>query len=158
MTDIYNTKVKVVDLQHPTIVSASLSVEEEPCVLALLHDGLVAMTTRSPVIYLLTMTDMVTVTSRITTEIRYLGVGGFSDSNLIHSCSNKDNNGVSRVDIISRNGAVVRTIIDSHRLTQVKCPWYLCVVDSHVLLSDFASNAVYKVDMRTGQHVDTHPS
>jgi DNA-binding beta-propeller fold protein YncE len=119
LADSENQKVKVVDLQHPTVVSASVSVDERPHALALLHDGLIAVTTSfsGRVIYLLTVTDIMTVTSRIKTDVKYSGVGGLSDGNLIVSCRENDNNGVSRVDIISRSGAVVRTITDSSILT-----------------------------------------
>jgi hypothetical protein len=53
MSDSAHKKVKVVDMEVPHKVDASLELEETPCDLALLHDDLIALTTQSPLILLL---------------------------------------------------------------------------------------------------------
>jgi hypothetical protein len=140
-------------------MSSSIIIKERPWALALLSDGLVAVTTYDKVIYLLTVTDTLTVTSRIETDIRYSGVAGHPDGTLIVSCWRGVNNGVARVDVVSRRGKVLRTVTNSKRLTQLDEPLYLCAYDKHIFVLDVESHAVFKVNIKTGQLVDTmtHP-
>ena len=155
MADRNNNKVKVVDMSDPHTVSASLTVEENPRRLAVLSDGLVAMTTWKPTIYLLKMSPTLAVTTRIQTGRQYDGVGeGLTDHTLLVSCG-KTVSEPARVDLITREGEVVRTVVDSTMLTQLSAPDYLCVSGGCVLLSDERTHTVYTVDITTGQLVDT---
>ena len=154
MADCYNDKVKVVDMSDPHTVSASLTVKEIPWGLAVLSDGLVAVTTNKPTIYLL-VSPTLAVTTRIQTDREYAGVAeGLTDQTLLVSCG-KTVSDPARVDLITRGGEVVRTVVDSTMLTQLRAPGYLCVSGGCVLLSDWRTHAVYKVDVTTGQLVDT---
>jgi DNA-binding beta-propeller fold protein YncE len=159
MSDSNNKKVKLVNVQTPHTVSSSIIIKETPWALALLPDGLVAVPTWDKVFYLLTVTDTLTVTSRIKTDVMYAGVAGHPDGTLIVSCRRDDNNGVARIDAVSRRGKVLRTVTDSKRLTQLDVPCYLCAYDKHVFVSDFASHAVIKVNVSNGQveHFRKHP-
>ena len=151
----YNNKVKVVDMSDPHTVSASLKVEEKPWGLAVLSDGLVAVTTYNPTIYLLKVSPTLAVTTRIQTGRLYGGVvEGLTDHTLLVSCGKTDSD-PARVDLITRGGEVVRTVVDSTMLTQLGTPHYLCVSGGCVLLSDWRTHAVYRVDVTTGQLVDT---
>ena len=155
MADQDNKKVKVVDMSDPHTVSASLTVEETPWGLAVLSDGLVAMTTYKPTIYLLKVSPTLAVTTRIQTGRQYEGVAeGLTDHTLLVSCE-KTYSDPARVDLITRGGEVVRTVVDSTMLTQLSAPHYLCVSGGCVLLSDWRTNTVYIVDVTTGQLVDT---
>ena len=155
MADCYNNKVKVVDMSDPHTVSTSLTVEETPRGLAVLSDGLVAMTTLKPIISLLKVSPTLAVTTRTQTNRRYDGVAeGLTDHTLLVSCV-KTVSDPARVDLITRGGEVVRTVVDSTMLTQLFLPDYLCVSGGCVLLSDLGTNTVYKVDVTTGQLVDT---
>ena len=155
MADCGNSKVKVVDMSDPHTVSASLTVEETPRGLAVLSDGLVAMTTLEPTIYLLKVSPTLAVTTRIQTGRWYNGVGeGLTDHTLLVSCLGTDSD-PARVDLITRGGEVVRTVVDSTMLTQLSSLFYLCVSGGCVLLSEWRTDAVYRVDVTTGQLVDT---
>ena len=155
MADCYNNKVKVVNMSDPHTVSASLTVEETPWGLAVLSDGLVAVTTYNPTIYLLKVSPTLAVTTRVQTGRQYLGVGeGLTDHTLLVSCLETVSD-PARVDLITRGGEVVRTVVDSTMLTQLSAPDSLCVSGGCVLLSDWRTHAVYRVDVTTGQLVDT---
>ena len=155
LTDWGNKKVKVVDMSDPHSVSASLTVEDAPCRLAVLSDGLVAVTTWKPTIYLLQVSPTLAVTSLIQTCRQYAGVAeGLTDHTLLVSCGKTDNN-PGCIDIITRDGGVVRTVVDSTLLTQLQKPDYLCVGGGCVLVSDWGHHAVYSVDVTTGQLTDT---
>ena len=155
MADCDNNKVKVVDISHQHTVSASLTVEEAPWGLAVLSDCLVAVTTLKPTIYLLKVSPTLAVTTQIQTGRQYGGVGeGLTDHTLLVSCG-KTYSEPARVDLITRGGEVVRTVVDSTMLTQLSAPFYLCVSGGCVLLSDWGAQAVFTVDVTTGQLVDT---
>ena len=155
MADCGNSKVKVVDMSDPHTVSASLTVEETPRRLAVLSDGLVAVTTLKPTIYLLKVSPTLAVTTRIQTGRRYGGVAeGLTDHTLLVSCE-KTVSDPARVDLITRGGEVVRTVVDSTMLAQISIPDYLCGSGDCVLVSDWWTHAVYTVDVTTGQLVDT---
>ena len=155
MADRGNNKVKVVDMSDPHTVSASLTVKETPRRLAVLSDGLVTVTINKPTIYLLKVSPTLAVTTRIQTGRQYVGVAeGLTDHTLLVSCRKTDS-GPARVDLITRGGEVVRTVVDSTMLTQLSGPDSLCVSGGCVLLSDWRTHAVYTVDITTGQLVDT---
>ena len=93
--------------------------------------------------------------TRIQTGRRYEGVGeGLTDHTLLVSCGKTDSD-PARVDLITRGGEVVRTVVDSTMLTQLSGPHCLCVSGGCVLLSDWWTHAVFTVDITTGQLVDT---
>jgi hypothetical protein len=150
MADARNKKVKVVDLQHSQHVSSAITIKETPWALALLSDGLIAVTTSDKVIYLLTVTNMLTVDSRFRTA-RYIGVAALTNGDLIVSCSRVVNNGVARIDIINRDEAVLKTVMDSNMIKQMKNPSYLCAANNSIFVSDFDSHVVFNVDICTGQ-------
>ena len=155
MADCGNKKVKVVDMSDPHTVSASLTVEEQPWGLAVLSDDLVAVTTYNPTIFLLEVSPTLAVTTRIQTGRRYVGVAeGLTDHTLLVSCV-KTVSDPARVDLITRGGEVVRTVVDSTMLTQLSKPDFLCVSGGCVLLSDWLTHAVHTVDITTGHLVDT---
>ena len=101
------------------------------------------------------MTPTLAVTSEIEAARQYDGVAdGLTDHTLLVSCW-KTNSDPARVDVITRCGVVVRTVVDSTMLTQLISPLYLCVAGDCVLLTDWKKHAVYKVDVTTGQLMDT---
>lgn len=157
MVDDDNKKVKVYDLQHPQTVSSSIKIDEEPYALALLSDGLVAVTTHRKVIYLLVVNRTLLVFTRFATAIYYNGVAGHTNRNLIVSCRRVDNNGVSRIDIINCRGVVLRTITDSNRTIELNRPSNIFAGNNFVVVSDWEENAVFKVDIATGQLMDGPP-
>ena len=159
MTDCDNNKVKLVDLSDPHTVSASLTVREKPRRLAVLSDGLIAVTTYQNAIYLLKLIPGLTVAYRIYTSRLYVGVAdGLVDQTLLASCFKTDTDH-ARVDVITREGYVVRTLVDSIALKDLWEPYYLSVSGGCVLVSGWWANSVYKVDVTTGLPVDTltHP-
>ncbi|XP_076437243.1 uncharacterized protein LOC143276553 [Babylonia areolata] len=156
MADNNNRKVKVMGMAPPNTVSASLAIPERPWALAVLSDGLVAMTTTSRTIYLMEVTaSTVTVRSRVQTVRRYEGIAGHSDRHLLGSCV-KSVFGPASVDVLNREGQVVRTVTDSTRLTRLGSPYYLFDTgDHHVLVSDWRTEKVHQVCVRSGQVTQT---
>ena len=112
------------------------------------------MTTSAKTIYLLGVDNDVTLESQLRTDRVYWGVAGNSDGTLIVSCG-RDGGRPARVDVITRGGDVVRTVADGSRLTGLEGPYYLCVADGHVWVSDFMTNTVHRVELTTGRAVDT---
>ena len=155
MTDYENRKVKVVDMSDPYTVSDSLPVKEIPLHMAALSDGLVAMTVDEPAIYLLKVSPALAVESRIKTNIPYSGVAeGLTDDTLL-VCIGKTVKSPATVNIITRKGDLVMPVVNSTTLTQLCAPSRMCVSQDSVLLSDWAKDAVYKVNVSTGQLLDT---
>jgi hypothetical protein len=143
--------VKLVDLEDPPRVTSSITIDETPWGLAILPDGLIVGTTLDKVIYLFTVAaDKLVVSSRIETEMLYFGVAPHPDGSLIVSCLRDDNNGVARVDTISRDGSVLRTLTDNTQLTQLSrlciCMLLLttsfCQTSTATLCSDWTSSRV----------------
>ena len=156
MADRYNSKVKVVDMSDPHTVSASLTVEETPRRLAVLSDGLVAVTTLEPTIYLLRVSPTLAVKSCVQTGRRYTSVAeGLTDHTLLVSCR-KTHSDPARVDLITRGGEVVRTVVDSTMLTGLSDPDYLCIVGSRrLLVFNWENRVVYGVDTATSKPVSS---
>ncbi|XP_076436886.1 uncharacterized protein LOC143276272 isoform X2 [Babylonia areolata] len=154
MADNNNRKVKVMGVAPPHTVSPCLTVGEAPWALAVLSDGLVAMTTGEPVIYLMAVTDTVTVRSRVQTVRWYEGIAGHSDGHLVVGCreSRKE---PAAVHVLNRQGHVVRMLTDSTRLTGLRSPVYLFDSGDHVLVSDCSTHLVHQVSVRSGQVTHT---
>ncbi|KAK7500218.1 hypothetical protein BaRGS_00008441, partial [Batillaria attramentaria] len=76
---------------------------------------------------------------------RYWGVGSVTeDDTLVVSCV-KDKEGPACVDVVSRSGAVLKTVIDGSSLAGLSWPHYVCVCDRDALISDFDSSGVFRV-------------
>jgi hypothetical protein len=148
-------------MQHPHTVLSSIAISEGPRALALLNDGLIAVMTNINVIYLLTVAHTLTIISRIPTNTPYGGVAGHTDGNLIVSSAKSGVNGVGRIYIINREGQILKTLTDSNRIQQLKCPMFLCAANNYIFFSDAGSyTSVFKVDINSGQLIDTlsHPA
>ncbi|KAL8577844.1 hypothetical protein ACOMHN_054593 [Nucella lapillus] len=149
MTDLNNNKVKVMDVTLPHALSASTHIPETPWDLAVLPDGLVAMTTFQPIIYLMEVTSTVRVVSRIHTDRQYHGIAGHSDGLLIVSCvrSSKD---PGAVHVMNRKGKLLKRITNSSFVLEF--PHYLCQSgDQHILLSDAGLDVVHEIDVSSSQ-------
>jgi hypothetical protein len=156
-------KVIVVNLQCPNVMSASLSFSEYHNALALLPDGMIAVTASNRVIYLLTVTaDSVSVTSRITTNEQYDQVAGLSDGNLVvsevvsyryHRYHAWTHVKYGRVDVLTRSGHFVRSIVDDEKLKQINDPFNIYVVGQFLFVLNDCK--VFKVKITTRQLVST---
>ena len=138
---------------------ACLTLRERPLHFARVSDGLVALTTFSNVMYLLYVSGHVTVRSRFHTARQYVGVAdGAGDDTLFVSCW-KDGHGPACVDVIRRDGEVVRRIAVDKTPTILERPLAICVMDGHVMITDLDHDCVYRVKVTTGRLVDTltHP-
>jgi hypothetical protein len=79
MADYSNARVKTANVTSPDTITASITLKEIPRRLAVLSDSKVAVTTYSKVIYLLSVEDSdITVTSRMETRRKYMGISGSS--------------------------------------------------------------------------------
>jgi hypothetical protein len=96
----------------------------------------------------------------VKTVRQYWGICDSADSNnfITLSCE-KDDDGPASVDVITRSGLVVKTLINSHTLPQLTKPYYRCTVNNHLLVSDWKAHTVFKVDTDSGDVLDqlTHP-
>ncbi|XP_076471435.1 uncharacterized protein LOC143301202 [Babylonia areolata] len=155
MADHFNRKVKVMGVAPPHAVS-SLPIQEPPLRLAVLSDGVVAMTTGSRGVCLMDVTaGTVAVRSHVRTARQYDGIAGHSDGHLIASCE-EDSTGLASVDVLNRQGHLVRTVTDSTRLTGLASPEYLFNTrDHHVLVSDYQTDLVHRVCVPSGQVTQT---
>ncbi|XP_070182588.1 uncharacterized protein [Littorina saxatilis] len=155
MADKANRMIKVVDLREPDEAPVSVELQASPWGLAVLSDGLVAVTTKTSSVYLLSAEgDQMSVKSSIQTRRWYVGVAGNVDSTLVVSCREHSDD-PERVDVINRRGDVVMTLVDSVRLPELKSVGSLCAAGGDVLVSDFWGHAVYRLTMATGEIVDT---
>jgi hypothetical protein len=152
-----NHKVKVLERQRLR-VAAFVYLAEGPLRMALLPDGLVAVTTRCPVIYLLQANaSQVSEEKRLETgDHYYSGVGGLQTGHLVVCCNvtARDGSSVARVDIIDRSGAVVRTVNSGEMNVGLKLPSHLFVACSQVYLSLDASEAIHRLDLVTGRQLE----
>ena len=130
-----------------------------PLCFAGLSDGLVALTAGNKRVYLLDVTGHVTVKSRMQTVRQYVGVAnGPSDDTLIVSCV-QGTDGPACVDVIRRDGQMVRRIADGKTPVRLKRPAAICVMDGCMMIPDLEYNCVHRVQVSTGHLVDTlkHP-
>ena len=158
VSDYINQAIKVVSAVSPHSVSR-VNLDDGPDCFAALSDGLMALTASNKRVYLLDVTGHVTVKSRMQTARQYVGVAdGPSDDTLIVSCM-KDSDGPACVDVIRRDGEMVRRIAEGKTPVRLKRPAAICVMEGHVMIPDFEYNCVYKVEVTTGHLADTlkHP-
>ena len=158
MVDVINNMIKVMSLSDQTSVT-SVKLDVAPRRFAALSDGLVALTAGNNTLFLLDVSGQVAVTSRIKTAREYVGVAdGPDDDTLIVSCW-KDGDGPASIDVITRHGGLVRTVVDANTLTGLKMPKQICTMDGHVMITDPHQRCVHRVEVTTGRLVDTltHP-
>ncbi|KAK7087397.1 E3 ubiquitin-protein ligase TRIM71-like [Littorina saxatilis] len=137
----------------------ALKLERPPVYLSILSDRLVAVTAFGKNIYLVDVSGQLAIKSLFQTKRQYRGVtDGPDDDTLLVSC-HKDNGGPAGVDVIRRDGSLVRTVIDGDTLTGLERVSKICVVDGHVLIPDCGQDCVYRVEVTSGRLVEilTHP-
>nr|KAG5693516.1 hypothetical protein BaRGS_006218 [Batillaria attramentaria] len=117
-----------------------------------LLDG-VAVTTYENLIYFVDVSSRKSVVSHVRTSRRYQGIGpGVDDDTLVVS-SPPNSRDPASVDVITRSGEVLKTVVDGKALSDLTSPNYLCVVGGQVLLSDYDAKTVFRVDLSTGRLV-----
>nr|KAG5709072.1 hypothetical protein BaRGS_004711 [Batillaria attramentaria] len=153
MTDHFNKQVKVTELTNPATTVLGVKLEATPYRLCLLRDGLVAVTSDKKCVFFVDVSGPPSVVSHVETSRRYWGVGSVTeDDTLVVSCV-KDKEGPACVDVVSRSGAVLKTVIDGSSLAGLSWPHYVCVCDRDALISDFDSSGVFRVELDTGRVV-----
>ena len=158
MADVDNNMIKVMSLLDQTSVT-SVKLDVAPRCFAALSDGLVALTADNNTLFLLDVSGQVAVTSRIKTVRQYQVVAdGPDDDTLIVGCW-EDGDGPASIDVITRHGGLVRTVVDGNTLTGLERPTEICIMDGHVMIPDPDQHCVYRVEVTTGRLVDTltHP-
>nr|KAG5702632.1 hypothetical protein BaRGS_028018 [Batillaria attramentaria] len=160
MVDCHNSMVKVADLKTPNTV-LGVRVDTELYRLAPLPDGgLVVVTSfHSTFLYLVDVSGHPSVVSRILTSREYQSVSaGVEKDTLIVGCS-KDDDGPASVDVITRGGDVIMTVISNDVMKELRDPEYVCVLGGDVLISDSGDDTVFRVELATGRVLAklTHP-
>jgi hypothetical protein len=112
MADYNNYGVKMTDLKSPNKVTASLELDNAPWCLAAFSPTDVAVTADpSKYIYTLNVGKNIRLVSKVKTQRKYEGISASSvEGTLIVSC-NEDGDGPASVDVISRDGKLLRTIV-----------------------------------------------
>nr|KAG5709055.1 hypothetical protein BaRGS_004694 [Batillaria attramentaria] len=151
MTDYLNNMVKVAELTSPANTVQGVQLHAAPHKLALLRDGLVAVTSDKKFIYFVDVSGNPTVVSHVQTGKRYWGVASIveDDTLIVSSMKNKDN--PASVDVISRAGVVLRNVVDSNEILTLVSPEYLCVFGGKVYISDSTASAVFRVELDSGR-------
>nr|KAG5702653.1 hypothetical protein BaRGS_028039 [Batillaria attramentaria] len=153
LADESNENLKLVTLT-PLQLNSQVPAFTTPFGLAKMPDGRVAVTSSSENVILLI--DFGKWKKRIVkTAKRYLGIGATAPPlKLIVSCCEGEGQRAS-VDVITVNGVLVRTIIGSGSLNHLYYPWFLHVAGGEVLISDNGTHSLTRVDVTTGQVLDT---
>ncbi|KAL8598198.1 hypothetical protein ACOMHN_043269 [Nucella lapillus] len=155
MTDRCSRRLKVMDATPPHDLSDSPIIFEGPRGLAVLPDGLLGLTTCLNIIYLLKVTDTVSVESRVKTTRQYDGIAGLRGGHLVVS-SLQSHEASAFVDVVSRQGRRIRSISTINSLV-LRRPEYLCLSGDpqHVLLSDNMLNVLHEINVRSGEVTQT---
>ncbi|KAK7087389.1 uncharacterized protein [Littorina saxatilis] len=155
MADAYNKMVKLATLVEPAIVTSCLRLESEPGCLALLRDGVLAVTAKRKTIFFVDVERRLGIRSQCNTARQYVGVTSTPDSDdaLLVSCWQNGERAAS-VDVIRRDGSVLRTVTNGNSLTGLASPRQMCVTDGNVLVPDFEKQCVYRVELTTGNLVN----
>nr|KAG5711813.1 hypothetical protein BaRGS_023577 [Batillaria attramentaria] len=154
--DIRNKAIKVVDPSSLTTTVHGLKLDKEPCGLALLRDDVVAVTAHGRNIYFVDVTNVPEFAAKTQTSMQYIGVSAaMRDDTLVVSSQSPPS-----VDVITRAGVMLRTVIDCHTFRELTLPENLHVLlGDEVLVSDTMANTVFRVRLDTGSVVGalTHP-
>jgi hypothetical protein len=154
MADLYNHEIKLTDLKSPNNVTASLKLDNAPWCLAALSSTDVALTNDSKCIYRLNVGKVIQLVSKVKTQRKYWGISASSvDDSLIVSCNDSD--GPASVDVISRDGKLLRTIVDGNTMPGLSWPRYLCTTESRVFISECVRDKLFTVDFTNGRLLDT---
>jgi hypothetical protein len=155
MADYNNYRVKMTDLKSPKKITASLKLDKKPRCLAALSTTDVAMTTANHTcIYMLNVGEDVRLVSKVKTQREYRGISASSVNNsLIVSCY-KDSYGPASVDVISRNGNLLRRIVDGNALHGKFRPGYICTTETRVFISECCGDKLFIIDFTNGLLLD----
>ncbi|XP_070211225.1 uncharacterized protein [Littorina saxatilis] len=149
LADRKNSQIKVVDLDDPKAVSSFATLQHRPWGLARLPSGLLAVTTGTPTIYLISSIEHL---SNIETRRNYWGIAGNTDDTIIVSCRiDIDMAAIASVDIITLDGVLVKTLVDNNTLPSLEWPDYLCVGGDSLYVADSMELIVWKVRIATGE-------
>lgn len=148
---------------HPPLYSdyatRCLVLLEQPCDLATLPDGDVAVTTDSNILYFISAGVHIFVTARVETRRTYSGVAAHSSSSntlLASSCQDPERRLDACVDVIDRAGRVVRTVVDGAANDWLRSPTCLCLFDDATLhIADYHRHTVLAVDVASGALQET---
>ena len=158
MADFSNKRILVTSMDACP-VTTSVQLDSRPLCFARLSDGRVALTATSKTLFILSDNGDVTVRSSDRTAKDYRGVAeGPGGDTLIVSRWN-EHGGTAGVDIVRRNGHLVKTIRNDESATLLDSPMHLCVMDGHVLIPELNYSTVLRVEVTTGRVMDTltHP-
>jgi hypothetical protein len=157
MADISYSKVEMIDLKSPNKVTASLELDDDPWCLAALSSTDVAVTTAHSrkCIYTLNVGNKdIRLVSKVETQRQYWGICASSvDDSLIVSCGGASDDPAS-MDVISRDGKLLRTIVDKNTLPELSCRVFRCTAGRRVFASQWYHGTVITVDINDGVLLD----
>lgn len=149
MVDFAQKKVRVASLDAPTKVGAGLSLDQTPWSLALLDDGLVAVSTEDKhVMYIVNIsTPEPTLVSRVRTKRAYRGIArGPGDMLVVSSPKDPEKFSQATVDVISRDGHVTWSVSDR----RMDKPFFVTSFRDEFYVSDWGSHTVYILTLHSG--------
>lgn len=160
MADYNNCKILSFSLTQRTLV-LSLGLPAVPLALTMVSNNEAAVVAMERKLFLIHVSDdgEMVITFQTKTSRQYRGIekGGNSD-NLVLSCD-LDDEGEARVDVFTRNGYLLRTIVTSRVVPTLRKPRYLCVVNDDLLVSEWENNSILRLELSTGRLLDNlrHP-
>ena len=158
LSDRTNKMIKVTSMSAGSHITC-VRLRENPLYFTALSDGLVALTAEKKTLLLLDVSEGVNVQSRVRTAKQYDCVteGSDDDTLLVSTCVRYNN--TIHVEVVSRNGARLKSLVDSMTLGGLKEPSGMCIFNGYLVISDLQSHCVYRVEVATGHLVNTltHP-
>nr|KAG5693506.1 hypothetical protein BaRGS_006208 [Batillaria attramentaria] len=154
MVDENNKMIKTADLANPRRAVHSKVLLTMPHGVTLFQDkqNLGAVTASDKCIYIVDVSDVPHVLSKVKTGRQYKGVASVREDNtLVVGCCS-DDDGPASVDVITRDGVMLKTA-EGSTFTNLCGADNLCISCGEVLVCDSKANAVYRVKLDTGRVV-----
>nr|KAG5700091.1 hypothetical protein BaRGS_029841 [Batillaria attramentaria] len=149
MADEFQRKMRVMTLENRQL-QGEIRMNSTQASVALLDDGLVAVATndgRQIALVNVSGSDP-QVASVIPTLSQYQMVcQGEGDTLVVGASGDRFN----RLDVLSRDGQIVRTLVDSRNDSNLRRPFFLTRWRDDVYVSDWGRSRIYKVNLETGR-------
>lgn len=158
LVDNRNGMLKVAPVEKLSEMLGVPLPDAPPLRLCQLPDGAVAITTLAPLILFADVSGLLPfVASWVPTAKQYTGIAsGGNDDTLIVSCGRSGQDAAS-IDVIRRDGTLVRTILDSNALPDLNQPDHIHLTrQQNLLVSDAGTNRIFVIEPLEGQLLDTY--
>lgn len=154
LADYTNESVKLRTMDQ-SAQPLSLCLNARPWDLAIYKDDVIAVTSGTTVIVLLSIsTDNISIDRQVETKQRYWCVASDGQGDTLVVSTIMDHHGTAVVDVITIEGKVLWTLGTEVSDPKIRQPVSLCVLGRDVLVSD-KEDVVHRLDVVTGTRSDT---